>query len=73
MKTLHQGELFSLDKRAPLAGQLALARKRFRVKHGCDPIDIHWNPGPFKDDSATEKPTLDRSLPPGHMWLELGG
>jgi hypothetical protein len=71
MRTLHQGELYSIDKRAPLAGQLEWAHKRFRLKHKSEPVDVRWNPGAYKDDTLADKPAVDKSVPPGHVWLEL--
>lgn len=72
MRTLSKGELFSLDRRAPLDPQVAQAIKRFNTKHRCAPADIRWNPGSYKDADATTQLAVDRSIPPMHLWLEIG-
>jgi hypothetical protein len=67
VKTLVQGELFSIDLGKPLADQMTAAGKRFVEKHGCQPAGVHGNL-----PEAAEGVVADRSVPPGHLWLELG-
>jgi hypothetical protein len=71
MRTLHQGELYSLDRRAGLDVQVAKCISKFKTKHRKEPSDIRWNPGAYKDDKATVQIAVDKSVPPLHMWLEL--
>jgi hypothetical protein len=71
MKSLRQGELFSLDRRCGLDAQLQSARKRFKQKHNCEPLQIVWNPEGFKDTKALVHIVVDKTVPPGHLWLEL--
>lgn len=72
MKLLRTGELYSLDRRAGLDTQVESAVRRFTMKHGCAPIHICYNPGDlFKDKLCKDPPVVDKTLPPGHLWLEL--
>ena len=67
MRTLVQGELFSVDLGKPLASQMEAAGKRFAEKHGQPPAATYGN---LPAEAAGV--VADRSVPPGHLWLELG-
>jgi len=71
VRTLHQGELFAIDKRSPLDVQVAAAIKRFVTKHKCEPHDIRWNPDSYQDKHSKLTLAVDKSIPPLHMWLEM--
>jgi len=72
MKLLRTGELYSLDRRAGIDTQVESAVKRFTLKHGVSPVHICYNPGDlFKDKHSENAPPVDKTLPPGHLWLEL--
>lgn len=71
MKTLRQGELYSLDRRAGLDVQVANCIKKFQTKHGCEPSDIRWNPEGYKDTHSKLTLAVDKGVPPLHLWLEL--
>ena len=71
MRTLHQGELYALDRRAGLDVQVAKCIASFQRKHRKEPSDIRWNPGAYKDEKSTLKLIVDKQVPPLHLWLEL--
>jgi len=72
VRTLHQGELYSLDRRAGLDVQVAKCITSFQRKHKKEPSDIRWNPGGvYQDKDATIELAVDKSVPPLHLWLEL--
>ena len=71
MKTLHTGELYAIDRRAPLDVQIKTMLKKFKLKHGCEPLQISWNPGRYHDKEAKDAPPLDKSVTPGFVWMVL--
>ena len=71
MRTLRQGELYSLDRRVGLDIQVAQCIKKFQTKHKAEPVDVRWNPEGYKDPQSTLTLIVDKSVPPLHLWLEL--
>lgn len=66
---LRQGEVYPVDRRVSLDEQLAHNLKKFRTKHGCDPILVVWHPGKYRKDTLNIP--VDTSIQEGTFWFEL--
>ena len=70
MRTLKIGEVYALDRRAGLDVQIETMTKKFRRKHGYDPLNVVYNPVRYKDEKATVKITRDKTIQEDTVWME---
>lgn len=69
MRTLKQGEIYPVDRRASLEDQLKHNLKLFTLKHGEQPVYICWHPGKYRKDTINLP--VDTTIQEGTFWFEL--